>query len=260
MRIPAGLATADEQVITRVDNLTEQNLIVCRLATGTTYIAKDVGGNLSPLSPGSAYGANLENQVVGEIYVYYFTGWNGNVAFRSKSGANVQGMDLNIVNGVGDVLRAPGTSGGQNLVARALSVNRSGRAVGRYEIAGEKLATSWSPAALASDASAIDLQAWKARVGSTQDNQSTANSINNLGWIVGWSSIDSTPARAVIKWAATGVATDWIDLNDSHFVSGTAGWVLENANAISDSGHIVGNGTVSGAPRAFVLVPRIMGN
>jgi hypothetical protein len=35
--IPAGALTGEVQVVTRADNLTEQNLIVCRLAATTTY-------------------------------------------------------------------------------------------------------------------------------------------------------------------------------------------------------------------------------
>jgi hypothetical protein len=64
----------------------------------------------------------------------------------------------------------------------------------------------------------------------------------------------------VIKFAASDVATDWIDLNDPHFVSGINGWVLQNATAVNDSGQIVGNGTLSSAPRGFVLIPRTTGN
>lgn len=49
-------------------------------------------------------------------------------------------------------------------------------------------------------------------------------------------------------------------LNDPPFTHGLTDWVLQQANAISDTGVIVGVGTKSGATRGFMLVPRILGN
>jgi len=229
--------------------------------SGTTYTAKDVGGSLRTNWAGSAFGANLENQVVGEMQVVYDGGWSGFVAFRSKASASVQALAFDSDKGNNcDILRAPGTTGGQNLAARALAVHRSGPAVGYYDVGPLRKGVYWPSSAVASDAEAVDLQAWKSKMGSETDSRSTANSINTSGWIVGWSSTSSIAARAVIKFAATDEATDWIDLNDQHFVSGTAGWVLKTANAVNESGQILGNGTLSGSPRSFVLVPRASGN
>jgi len=85
--------------------------------------------------------------------------------------------------------------------------------------------------------------------------------VNEAGWIVGWSGNSiSNPVRAVLRFAATDQGIDWIDLNDSHFISGTSGWVLINATAINDAGQIVGVGTLYGSQRAFILAPRTSGN
>ncbi len=38
------------------------------------------------------------------------------------------------------------------------------------------------------------------------------------------------------------------------------GWVLQSATALNNTGYIVGNGTLNGSPRGFVLIPRLPGN
>ena len=229
---------------------------------GTNYTTKDVGGSLDVNWAGSAFGANLSNQVVGQFHVDYSGGSSIDAAFRSKAGTNVQQLAFNSANGVGDILYAPGKSGNQNLKARARLVNRTGQAVGWYDNPSSfRRGVAWPSSSLASDSAAVDLQAWKAKVGSQIDSHSEAKGINEVGWIVGWSGDSITdPTRAVIKWAASTNATDWIDLNDAHFVSGTSGWVLKEATAVNDAGHIVGNGALNGSARAFILVPRAIGN
>ncbi len=229
--------------------------------TGSNYPAFNVGGALNINWAGAAFGANASNQVVGEMQVAYTAGWSGTAAFRSRTGTNVQELTFNPVDGAGDILRAPGTSGTQNLRARASSVNRSGQTVGWYEdINSKRISVSWPSSDLASASVAIDLQAWKAKIGSQADSQSAANDINDGGWIVGWSSTNAVAARAVVKWAATTNATGWMDLNDKHFVHGTTGWVLKEATGVNNLGQIVGNGTYYGSPRAFILIPRAPGN
>jgi len=89
--------------------------------SGTTYTAKDVGGSLAATWAGEAYGANLENQVVGQFYVLYTGGWSGAAAFRSKSGTTVQHLAFNSATGVGDILYAPGVSGTGNLTAQTVA-------------------------------------------------------------------------------------------------------------------------------------------
>jgi len=231
--------------------------------SGTTYTAKDVGGSLRTNWAGSAFGANLENQVVGEMQVVYDGGWSGFVAFRSKASASVQALAFDSDKGNNcDILRAPGTTGGYNLTERAIAANRSGTTVGRYTTAGGfRIGVSWPSATAASDAVATELGPWKSKVGTNEDEHSVANGINDLGWIVGWSgSSAAVPDRAVIKWVATDEPMDWIDLNDAHFVSGSTAWVLKEATAVNNSGQIVGKGTHYGSARAFILVPRTTGN
>ncbi len=49
-------------------------------------------------------------------------------------------------------------------------------------------------------------------------------------------------------------------MSDRHFVNRTTGWVLKEATAINNTGYIVGFGTLNGASRGFVLIPRTPGN
>jgi probable HAF family extracellular repeat protein len=75
-------------------------------------------------------------------------------------------------------------------------------------------------------------------LGTLGGNQSEALSINNQGQIVGWAENSSGQQRAFIYENGK-----MYDLNN--FIS-EPGWVLEEATAINDNGHIIGTGTYNG--------------
>jgi probable HAF family extracellular repeat protein len=79
--------------------------------------------------------------------------------------------------------------------------------------------------------------------------QSFALGINASGQIVGWAG-DSTVYHAVLWTNSTAPA---LDLNT--VVPANSGWTLLWANAINDSGEIVGVGSINGHERAFALRP-----
>ena len=76
---------------------------------------------------------------------------------------------------------------------------------------------------------------------------STAFAINGNGDIVGTSDTTAGVMHAFV-WTLTGGMRD---LND--VIPVNSGWVLTEAHDINNSGMIVGNGLLSGQPRAFVL-------
>ena len=78
---------------------------------------------------------------------------------------------------------------------------------------------------------------------------SYARGINNAGEIVGGSFVDDTRYRAFIRQNG-----QMLDLN-SMLDASAAGWILEEAYAISDRGHIVGTGLFGGQRRGFLLSP-----
>lgn len=240
------------------------NAVVSRpvawVGTNVSYTISDLSSALNANWAGVAFGANSSNQVVGQMHVDYSGGWTGEVAFRTEADAVVQALNFNSGNGAGDILHAPGTSGGANLNAQATSVNYTGQAVGWFNTGNSTRAVYWPATALASDSVALNLGAWAAKIGAEQDSQSLANAVNNAGWIVGWSSTNGVGARAILKWSASTNAKDWIDLNDPHFVSGVANWVLKEATAINSAGYITGKGSYTNANSSFVLVPRALGN
>ncbi len=80
---------------------------------------------------------------------------------------------------------------------------------------------------------------------------SSARDINNHGQIVGYAR-DSTGAyRAFLSDAGAAM----VDLNS--LLPADSGWVLLSANAINDAGQIVGEGTLNGERRAFLLTPPV---
>lgn len=80
---------------------------------------------------------------------------------------------------------------------------------------------------------------------------SSARDINNHGQIVGYALDGSLDPRAFL-WEAGGPI---VDLNT--VLPPDSGWVLLSANAINDAGQIVGEGTLNGEPRAFLLTPPV---
>lgn len=231
--------------------------------SGSSYAAPaDLAGTLDAGWAGTAMGINSARQVVGQQYVEYDSGVTANAAFRSQAGATPVSLTFDSDKGEGDILRAPGTMGGDNRTAKANSVNSGGAAVGNFYDAFSNSTNSvfWPATGLASDAAATDLKPWRAKVGTSVDSQSSANSINSSGLIVGWSGNSSGPQRAVHRRVVSSEPREWLDLNDKHFVHGTANWALKEATSINTANTIVGHGTFNGSTRGFILIPRTSGN
>jgi probable HAF family extracellular repeat protein len=83
--------------------------------------------------------------------------------------------------------------------------------------------------------------------------QSEAYGLNASGQIVGWAGDDYVSHAAI--WPNSSSAA--VDLNS--LIPPNSGWVLEWANAINDSGEIVGVGRINGHERAFALKPSNVG-
>ena len=80
---------------------------------------------------------------------------------------------------------------------------------------------------------------------------SSARDINNHRQIVGYALNASGAPRAFLSDAGAAL----VDLNT--LLPADSGWVLQSANAINDAGQIVGEGTLNGEPRAFLLTPPV---
>ncbi len=160
--------------------------------------------------------------------------------------------------GDGDWLAVP--SGGIG-VGRANAVATLGTnhyAVGWYRISSEfpMVGAYWKPSAGSLPDTVVNLG--RLVRNGVEDTQSEPLGINSSLRIVGWSGPSPTHANRRAVLSVNGSA--WLDLNDKHFTHGLTDWVLQQANAISDTGVIVGVGTKSGSVRGFILVPRIPGN
>lgn len=128
-----------------------------------------------------------------------------------------------------------GTLGGPN--SGADDINNNGQVVGfstyNYTVNGP-----WH-AFLYSNGSMNDL-------GTLGGTTSRATSINNNGQAVGWSYTSVGIAHAFLY--SNG---NMLDLNT--LIDPDSGWVLNYANDINDLGQIVGEGTINGQSRAFLM-------
>ena len=92
-----------------------------------------------------------------------------------------------------------------------------------------------------------------------EDNYQEAMSVNSSLVIVGWSqlNLNDTSRRAVLFDSNASLSLQKCrDLNDRYFTHNPTGLILQSAEAISDGNAIVGNGLYSGAPKAFIMIPR----
>ena len=78
--------------------------------------------------------------------------------------------------------------------------------------------------------------------------ESSANDINNLGQVVGYSRIADDINRPFLYEGGT-------RQNLNSLIPANSGWALESANAINDLGQIVGTGTIDGQTHAFLATP-----
>jgi probable HAF family extracellular repeat protein len=79
--------------------------------------------------------------------------------------------------------------------------------------------------------------------------ESRGMGVNSAGQVVGQANNASLTMYAPFRWQDGAM----IDLNS--LLPPGSGWVLRTANAINESGWIVGEGTFNGQPRAYVLRP-----
>ena len=121
------------------------------------------------------------------------------------------------------------------LYSTAVAISEDGRIVGWSGDGSHTSAVSWS---------GETVEAIGALPG---DESSQALDVNDLGQVVGWSGA-SAQSRAFM-WRS-GVATDLNSL-----LPITTDWILMEASGLNNQGMIVGSGSKSGQPRAFLLKP-----
>jgi probable HAF family extracellular repeat protein len=88
-------------------------------------------------------------------------------------------------------------------------------------------------------------------LGTLGGSTSSARDINNHRQIVGYALNSAGAPRAFLSDGGAPM----VDLNT--LLEADSGWVLLSANAINDAGQIVGEGTLNGEPRAFLLTPPV---
>ncbi len=163
--------------------------------------------------------------------------------------------------GDGDWLAVPAGGTGKGEANAVTTSSGKHYAAGWYELDSVStppaVAAFWRPTGSSSLPTEVVGLGFLARNG-VLDAQSEALGVNSALRIVGWSGPSPTHANRRAVFSVNGSA--WVDLNDKHFTHGLTGWTLQQANAISDTGVIVGVATLSGSPRGFMLVPRIPGN
>lgn len=192
------------------------------------------GINIQPLGPTidapfQVFGINSGGTVVGS--------WNGGAAIFTSTGPTL----INLGN-IPEVV-------GPNGAARAYAVNSAGQIAGSYTGGHTPNPSDPNPNTRAFIHSTAGTQLLPALDGPDTD----ARDINDQSEIVGWAIVGSGETHATL-WK-NGVATD---LNTE--ISSGTGWLLVYANAINESGQIVGEGLLNGEQRAFLLTPATPGN
>jgi probable HAF family extracellular repeat protein len=191
-------------------------------------------------------------------YVFHATVWTGatvtdlgspwgtsSFARGINDAGQVAGFSYTAGNGTphatlwnGNVATDLGTNGGTESLA--LAINNAGQVAGISIRGANQSATLWN------GATATSLSApW--------GTSSGALAINNLGQVAGWSRPEGGTLHAAL-WR-DGMAIDLNGLLDENAVS--AGWVLNSATGINDSGWIVGNAhnNMTNQDHAFLLAP-----
>src|SRR5215469_18541292 len=167
-----------------------------------------------------AWGNNCAGQVVGQSETTNST----LDAFRWDPGIGM--VDL-------------GTLGGT--WALAAGINCSGQIVGWSKLPGDAQV----------DAFVYVPNVGMKDIGNLGGSASHATAINKAGRVVGYSYLPGDADTHAFVWTATGGMQDLNNL-----IPPNSGWELLLAEAISDTGRIVGAGAINGAAHAFVLIPK----
>jgi probable HAF family extracellular repeat protein len=191
-------------------------------------------------SASDGFGINDNGQAVGMSYIASPPGYDTAHAFlwtpTTAGATNGRMSDLGALNS---------TPGDDNSIAFA--VNGQGVVTGYSEIAVSLWyhAFVWTPSSPnGTNGTMIDLGAL--------DAYSYGYGINSGGTVVGTSDYGPGGWHAVI-WQKGSNGYTIADLNS--LIPTGSGWVLTGANAINDSGAIVGTGVVNGQTHAFLLTP-----
>jgi len=156
----------------------------------------------------------------------------------------------------GDWLEVPPLGNGEGTAHSIATASGLHHAVGHFlDDLGRSYGVLWSPES-GQTLPSTPLDLLRLKRNGVFDKICEAKSINSFKTIVGWSgaSANDNARKAVIY------KNGWKDLNDRHFVHGSAGLSLQSADAISDTGFIVGTGVLSGNMKGFLLVPRVNGD
>jgi probable HAF family extracellular repeat protein len=156
--------------------------------------------------------------------------------FGPKDGVNHPFLYTN-----GQVIDLGLVSPGLNFDTKATAINNHGQVVGG---ALRGLANAF----LYNGSKVIDL-------GTLGGSWSTAQGINNFGQVVGMSALQAPPGDMNGLHAFLYQNGSMLDLNA--LIHLNTGWVLRSANAINDSGQIVGEGVHDGVGSAFLLTPEV---
>ncbi len=162
----------------------------------------------------------------------------------------VTGAYFNTGNGGDNTLRAyMWSAGGTPTVLPSLGGNTSeGNGINNH---GDVVGDSFRPASLNEIAVLWSASGAMADLGTFGGPASSARDINNHRQIVGYAHNAAGAPRAFLSEAGGPL----VDLNT--LLPPDSGWVLLSANAINDAGQIVGEGSLNGEPRAFLLTPPV---
>ncbi len=205
-------------------------------ASGATT-AENLGTISGDDSPVDSYAFSISSN--GEIAGS--SGINGSIGLRAFRSYTTIDADKN--------LGTPQDTG----TSEAFDINDLGEVVGRatFMISG----TAQTRAFLRGRAGSLN-QGFRDLGVLAGGNQSSAQSLNNHGHVVGWSRTTSSGVNRAVLWLNNGQMRN---LNDTTLVSPLSGWTLTQAEDIGPSGHIVGWGIHNGVTRAFLLTPSVLG-
>ncbi len=207
---------------------------------------------------GAAYAVNNAGVVAGEFEMSAQSGTGTNpppTTIVIKRGFRMPSV-AQALSEANDVLKGPGEIVGSPRVTSATGLSSDSRASGSWSslVSTLKTGASWQ----SGQAEGQNLSVWQPVHNGDPDIESEARGVNNLGWVVGWSKSANGNTRAAFRRSsvASSDPPPWIDLNDPHAVYGLIGWSLLRADAITDSGVIIGQGRKSGYDRSFILIRR----